>query len=159
MKGNLEVIRTLNGLLKSEQSAMAQYRIHAQMLRNAGYKALKHALHGFFYEENHHSKELLNRILFLGGMPAPEDLVAEPPKFGTEVASIFAADLERELRAVADYNRAVEVAESVKDNGTAKLLRHILAEEEAHAFWLETQLALIKEIGRSAYLSTKLEED
>ena len=153
-----EVIAELHRLIKSEISAMAQYRLHAQILRNQGFQALKHKLHHIWYDENHHSKELMNRLLFLGEQPQPEDLVADPPEVGEDAHAMFLLNLAKEKQAIEDYNAATEKAMDAGDNGTAKLLRHILKEEEGHAYWLEKQIAIIVRIGEANYLATKLEE-
>ena len=156
MTGDATVLAALQRLLKSEFTSMAQYRAHAQVFKNQGYKPLKHKLHGFFHEEDHHSKQLINRFLFLGGEQNATDFVPDAPKLATDVVAIFAADLERELQVVKDYNAGVKTAEYASDQGTAKLLRNILAEEEKHVLYLEEQLSLIRDIGKADYLSTKV---
>jgi bacterioferritin len=158
MKGDAKVIDALKALVQSEFTAMASYRAHAQILRNAGYKNLKHRLHGYFYEENTHSKELLNRLLLIGGTPDASNFVADVPRIVTDVVAIFTADLALENKAIEDYNGAVEVAEAASDNVTAKLLRHILKEENDHAEWLGKQLAIISDIGRQNYLANNVVE-
>jgi bacterioferritin len=153
-----KVIAVLKKLVKSEVSAMAQYRLHAQFFRNLGYFNLKHALHELFYCENGHSKELMNHILFLGGTVDPADLVADLPKMGSDVSTILAADFDQEKQAVADYNAAIKVVQTEGDAGTEKLLFHILHEEEKHQFWAQRQVAQIAELGKSNYLTTQMKE-
>lgn len=158
MKGDAAVIAKLKELLQSEFTAMAQYRVDAQVLRNQGFKNLKHYLHGLFYEENTHSKELLNRMLLIGGVPDPSNFVADPPVVAVDVVDIYQKNLALENDAVSRYNRAVRVAEDADDNVTAKLLRHILKEETAHAEWLEAQLSIIRKVTKENYLVDNVRE-
>jgi bacterioferritin len=157
MKGNADVLSTLRVLLKSEQTAMAQYRVDAQMLRNAGYISLKHKLHGYFYEENDHSKKLLNRLLLLGGTPDASNLVAEAPQVSDDVQAILNNNLALEYKAIEDYNAAIKQSTAAGDDVTSKILRHILCEENGHAAWLEKQLAYIKKLGIENYLVEQMD--
>ena len=153
-----KVIAALKKLLKAEFTAIAQYRLHAQFFRNAGYFNLKHALHELYGDESDHSKQLMNRILFLGGTVDPADVVADVPKMGSDVSTIIAADLDFEKQTVADYNAAIDVATADKDNGSVELLTDILEEEEKHLFWAQRQVSQIAELGKQNYLTTQTKE-
>jgi bacterioferritin len=153
MQGNEKVLASLKTLVQTEFTAMAQYRASAQILRNAGYKGLKHKLHGFFYDENDHSKMLLNRLMILGGESSPKDYVADEPKVVTDVVAIFSALLALEVQSIADYNDAIALASDVKDANTEDILEEILCEEEKHAAWFDKQLRIISDIGRPNYLA------
>lgn len=157
MKGNADVLSTLRVLLKSEQTAMAQYRVDAQVLRNAGYLGLKHKLHGYFYEENDHAKKLLNRLLLLGGAVASSDMVAEAPQVSDDVQAILTNNLALESKAIEDYNAAIKQSTAAGDDVTSKILRHILCEENNHAAWLEKQLGYIKKLGIENYLVEQMD--
>ncbi len=153
MRGNENVLATLKTLAQTEFTAMAQYRASAQILRNAGYKGLKHKLHGFFYDENDHSKMLLNRLMILGGSAEPKNFVADEPAVVTDVVDIFSALLALEVKSISDYNNAIAQASDAKDAKTEYLLEEILCEEEQHAAWFEKQLRIISDIGRPNYLA------
>jgi len=158
MKGDAAVIAKLKELLQSEFTAMAQYRVDAQILRNEGFKNLKHYLHGLFYEENTHSKELLNRLLLIGGVPEPSNFVANAPSISIDVVDIYQKNLALENDSISRYNKAVRIAEDADDNVTAKLLRHILKEENGHAEWLEAQLSIIRRATKENYLADNVRE-
>ncbi len=149
------VIDQINAVLPLVSKAMAQDKVHAQTYRFAGYICLKHKLHGYFYDEHHHSKMLLNRLLFLGG--SIDGVVLEGmPDTSSDVTSMMAADVMLATELVGALNAAVKVAEANDDNGTAVIFLKILKCEEKHCEWLEKQQRLISVLGKQTYLSEKL---
>jgi len=156
MKGKPEVIEQLQNMLKEELGALNQYMMHAEMQNNWGYKRLYAATKKQAIGEMKHAEELLERILFLEGMPNLADL----PKLniGKDVKQQLANDLALEKGAVADYNAAVAIARKAGDNVSADLLNELLHDEEEHVDHLETQLSLIDQLGLENYLAQQMKE-
>jgi bacterioferritin len=154
MKGKPEVIEILQKMLKEELGALNQYMMHAEMQNNWGYKRLYAETKKQSIGEMKHAEELLERILFLEGMPNLADL----PKLniGKDVKQQLANDLALEKSAVADYNVAVAAARKAGDNVSADLLDKLLHDEEEHVDHLETQLSLIDQLGLENYLAQQL---
>jgi bacterioferritin len=155
MKGNQKVISTLNDLLADELTAINQYMVHSEMCANWGYeklheKAEKRAIH-----EMKHAEELIERILFLDGMPNVSTL--KSIHIGKSVDNQFKNDLEAEEDAVRAYNEGIRLAREEDDNGTRDLLESILKDEEEHLDWLEAQLFQIEQMGLSIYLVEQLD--
>jgi len=155
MKGKSEVLDVLQKMLKEELGAINQYMVHAEMCENWGYKRLSEQVKKQALGEMKHAEELIERILFLEGMPN----VSELPKLtiGKEVKQQLENDLALELSAVADYNQAIAVARKAGDDGSAELLKKLLLDEEGHVDFLETQLGIIKDIGLENYLIEQME--
>lgn len=154
MKGNAKVIEALNEVLTAELTAINQYFIHAKMCENWGYERLyEHTRHEAI-EEMKHADDLIERILFLEGLPNMQRLAKL--KVGESVPEQFKVDHALELDAVARLNKAIELAVEVHDNGTRELLEEILTSEEAHIDWLEAQMELIKQVGEQSYLSEQI---
>ena len=155
MKGNDNVIATLNKALHEELTALSQYFVHAEMCESWKYGKRAKATKKLSIVEMKHAEKLIERILFLEGTP---DL-AYPAKLkiGKTVKEQLENDLEAELGAVNSYNDAVKTARTEGDNGSADLFTAILKDEEGHADELEAQLSQIKEIGYERYLSTQVE--
>jgi len=156
MKGKPEVIEILSKMLKEELGALNQYMLHAEMQNNWGYKRLYAATKKQAIGEMKHAEELIERILFLEGMPN----LAELPKLniGKDVKQQLTNDLALEKGAVAEYNAAVAAARKAGDNGSADLLDKLLHDEEEHVDQLETQLSLIDQLGLENYLAQQLKE-
>lgn len=156
MKGKLEVLEVLQKMLKEELGAISQYMLHAEMCENWGYKRLASHTKKSSVDEMKHAEKLIERILYLEGMP----VLSELPKLtiGKDVKQQLENDLALELSAVAAYNEAVATARKAGDNGSADLLQGILEDEEGHVDFLETQLGLLKELGLENYLSQQLSE-
>ncbi len=156
MKGKPEVIEILSKMLKEELGALNQYMLHAEMQNNWGYKRLYALTKKQAIGEMKHAEELIERILFLEGMPNLADL----PKLtiGKDVKQQLANDLALEKGAVSDYNAAVAAARKAGDNGSADLLDELLHDEEEHADHLETQLELIEQLGLENYLAQQMKE-
>jgi bacterioferritin len=155
VKGNPQVIEQLNAALKSELTAICQYILHSEMCHNWGY----HALGGFVkkqaIDEMKHAEGLVERILFLDGVPHLD--VLPTPQIGPNVKAQLENDLAAELAAVAMYNSAVKLCAGAGDNGTRELFESMVKDEEQHADWLETQLQMITDIGIENYLSQQLQ--
>lgn len=154
MKGKPEVIEILSKMLKEELGALNQYMLHAEMQNSWGYKRLYAETKKQAIGEMKHAESLIERILFLEGMPN----LAELPKLtiGKDVKQQLSNDLALEKGAVADYNAAVAAARKLGDNVSADLLNKLLHDEEEHVDHLETQLSLIDQLGLENYLAQQL---
>jgi bacterioferritin len=154
MRGNEQVIAVLNQALKEELTAINQYFIHAEMCENWGYGKLGDYIKKQSIDEMKHAEALVERILFLDGIPRMADPMQL--KIGQSVKAQIENDLALEVSAVAMYNEAIRKAAELGDNGSRELLTKLLKDEEDHADWLETQLSQIKEIGLDNYLAQKI---
>ncbi len=154
MKGNAEVIKSLNEALTEELAAISQYFLHAEMCENWGYKKLAALNKKQSIDEMKHAEELIERILFLDGIP----IMTNPQKLniGKAVPEMLKNDLKLELSAVAMYNRFVDLATKKNDQGTVELLKKLLQDEEGHVDALEEQLDQIKDMGIQTYLGFQL---
>ena len=154
MKGDAKVIGFLNKALTNELTAINQYFLHSRMYRNWGYKELAEHEHHESIDEMKHANRLIERILFLEGLPNLQKLdkllIGESPK------EAIGCDLKLELAAVPDLKTAIVHCEKVSDFVSRELFEDILKSEEEHIDWLETQLDLIKKLGEVPYLQTKL---
>lgn len=156
MKGTPEVLKVLQGALTEELGAAHEYILHAEMCENWGYKELAGLTRKRAIEEMRHAEQLIERILYLEGMPDVQTM----PKItaGADVEKQLSAALESEQVAISTYNRGIATCRKNADDGSADLLRSNLADEERHADFLETQLGLIKELGLANYLAQKMKE-
>lgn len=154
MIGDSKVIEHLNKALYNELIAINQYFLHAKMLKNWGFKELAEHEHHESIDEMKHADKLIERILFLDGLPNLQSLgklfIGETPK------EIFECDLKLELRAIPDLKIAIAHSESVADYVSRDLFAEILGSEEEHVDWLETQLGLIARLGEQSYLQAQL---
>ena len=157
MKGKPEVLSALAEMLREEMAALNQYMLHAEMCDNWGYKRLGGQTKKQAIGEMKHTEKLIERILFLEGMPQMDSMA--PLKIGKSVKEQLQNDLELERGAVKEYNKAIETCRKAGDNATADFLKEILKDEEDHVDFLETQLGLIEQIGLQNYLSQQLEEE
>ena len=155
MKGNPKVIEYLNEVLKAELTAISQYFLHAEMMENWGYDALSKRTKKEAIDEMKHAEMLMERILFLDGMPRMHELF--PFRIGENVKSQIENDLALELEAVVRLNKAIAEAAAAGDNGSREMFESILADEEEHVDFLEAQLHLIAEIGLEKYLAQQIE--
>jgi bacterioferritin len=154
MKGNERVIATLNNLLSDELTAVNQYMVHAGMDQNWGYEKLHDAVEKRAITEMKHAEKLIDRLLFLDGVPIVSSL--KKINIGANVEAQLANDLEAEVDAVKGYNAGIKTAAEAGDNGTRDLLEGILADEEEHLDWLEAQHDQIAQMGISDYLGEQL---
>ncbi len=154
MKGDADVIELLNEVLTSELTAINQYFIHSKMCKDWGYSKLAEKKWSESIEEMKHADKVIERILFLEGTPNMQRLF--PVKVGEDAVEQHRLDLEVELKAVERLKRGIALCLEKGDNGTRELLEHILVEEEEGIDWLETQLHLVEELGKSAYLAEKM---
>ena len=151
------VIDHLNKILKNELTAINQYFLHARMLKDWGLKKLGEYEYHESIDEMKHADSLIERILFLEGLPNLQDLGRL--RIGQNVKEILEADLEMEMQAIPDLRDAVAHAESVRDYVSRELFENILESEEEHVDWLETQLGLIEKIGLENYIQSQTFED
>jgi len=156
MRGSEKVIKELNDALSSELTAIVQYMVQSEMCANWGYNRLAGATKKRAIEEMTHAEHLIERIIFLDGMPAVS--VPLKPQPGTGVKSQFEIDLKDELDAIKEYNKANRICRDEGDNGTRELFEKLLHDEEAHADYLETQLATIEQIGIANYLAEQMKD-
>jgi bacterioferritin len=154
MQGDADIIALLNEVLTSELTAINQYFVHAKMLKNQGYGRLAKKKRDESIEEMNHADAVIERILFLDGVPNMQRLF--PVRVGEEPVEMHKLDLEVEREAHARLNRGIPLAVAKGDNGTRALLESILKSEEESIDWLETHLALIEDIGRERYLSEQM---
>jgi bacterioferritin len=150
MKGNDQVIATLNALLADELSAINQYMVHAEMCDNWGYGELAESVEKRAITEMRHAEKLIARILFFDAKPIVSQL--NPIHVGADVKAQFKNDLDAELGAVKAYNEGIRLAAEAGDNGTRDLLEEILEDEEEHVDWLEAQQSQIEHMGIGSYL-------
>jgi len=157
MRGDAKVMALLNEALKEELSAINQYIVHAEMNENWGYYRLGKHIKKHAVDEMKHAEKLIERILFLEGMP----IVSEPPavRIGSSVKAQLENDLASELVAVAGYNARIKAAVEAGDNGSRELLEKLLADEEGHVDWLESQLYMLQEIGLDKYLAEQMKDE
>ena len=156
MKGNDEVIEILNEVLTAELTGINQYFIHAMMCANWRYNRLANHSREESIEEMKHAQEVIERILYLDGVPNMQRYMKI--NVGQNVPEQHQFDLALEKDAVNRLNQGVELCRTKGDNGTRLLLEKILAEEEEHIDWLEAQLQQIQEIGLAHYLAQHIEE-
>jgi bacterioferritin len=154
MKGNDKIITALNQLLADELTAISQYMVHSEMCDNWGYEKLHKAIEKQAVDEMHHAESLIQRIIFLEGIPVVAKL--NPIKIGPAVPDMVGYDEDAELGAVKAYNAAIRLAHEVDDQGTVELLTKILRDEEAHLDWNEAQKDQIGQMGIQNYLAVQV---
>ncbi|HEX2920027.1 MAG TPA: bacterioferritin [Bacteroidales bacterium] len=154
MKGNDRIIEHLNVLLKDELTAINQYFVHAEMCENWGYDKLHGYVQKRSVEEMKHAEKLIERILFLEGIPIVNDL--GNVNIGSIVEDQLRKDLASETRCVQLYNEGIKLTTELSDNGTKELLDSIIVDEEKHVDWLEAQLSQIEQMGVQNYLSGQI---
>ncbi|HEX6592237.1 MAG TPA: bacterioferritin [Moraxellaceae bacterium] len=154
MKGDAQVIAYLNKVLVNELTAINQYFLHARMFKNWGLKKLDEHEYHESIDEMKHADRLIERILFLEGLPNLQDL--NKIYIGENTEEMLRCDLKLELQAHPDLKAAIAHCEQVGDYGSRELFEDILASEEEHIDWLETQLELIQRVGLQNYQQSML---
>ena len=154
MKGDADVIEVLNDVLTAELTAINQYFIHAEMCENWGYERLAKHSRKESIEEMKHAEALIERILYLDGVPNMQRYMKI--NVGQNVPEQHQFDLGVEKDAVSRLNRGLEVCRTKGDNGSRMLLERILGDEEGHIDWLEAQLQQIRDIGLENYLAQQI---
>ena len=156
MKGSVKVLEELNKALREELTAINQYFLHAEMCENWGYEQLSEYIKKQSIGEMKHAEALMERILFLDGSPTMKPLELT---VGKNVQEMIQSDLDLELGAVKQYNSAIQVAVTEKDNGSRDLFVTLLKDEEDHVDWLEAQIHQIEELGYERYLTMQIADE
>ena len=154
MQGNTEILEALNGVLTAELTAINQYFIHHRMCANWGYEKLSAKKREESIEEMQHADKVIDRILFLDGIPNMQRLGSVG--IGEDPVEQHRLDLELELEAMANLNRGIALAREAGDNGSRELLEAILTNEEESVDWLEAQLYLVEKLGAENYLAEQI---
>ncbi len=154
MKGHKEVIEVLNEVLAGELVAINQYFLHAKMCENWGFVTLAAKIRAESIDEMRHADQLATRILFLEGFPNLQRL--DKLHIGESVPEQLKSDLELEHHALKRLRDGILVCRDKSDRTSEDLLATILAAEEAHVDWIETQLGLIAKLGEKHYLAQQL---
>jgi len=154
MRGDPDVVRHLNAVLTNELTAVNQYFLHARMFRHWGLTRLADHEYHESIDEMKHADKLVERILFLEGVPNLQKLGRV--RVGQTIPEQLGLDLDLEREAVARLNKGIALCVAEGDNTSRDLLEDILESEEEHLDWLETQLALIKQLGEKPYLAEQL---
>ena len=157
MKGDPKVVDYLNQALKLELAAVNQYFLHARMFRDWGFGKLADVEYEESIDEMKHADQLIERILFLEGLPNVQDLAKI--YIGETVKECLECDLKIEHRAHPLYVEAIAYCEESKDFVTRALFTDILKSEEEHVDFLETQLGLIEKIGEERYMQSQMKSE
>lgn len=155
MQGNPVIIRHLNIALKNELTAINQYFLHARMFDNWGLRRLGAHSRAESIDEMKHADKLIERILFLDGLPNLQDL--GKLLIGENVKEALQCDLKLEMQAHPDLRNAIADCEKAGDYVSREIFERILESEEEHIDWLETQLGLIERIGLENYSQSQLQ--
>jgi bacterioferritin len=154
MKGDKKVIEILNDVLTAELTAINQYFVHGEMCENWGYYGLQREIRQHSIGEMKHAEEVIERILFLEGIPNMQRL--GKINIGESVHEQLKLDLALEMDAVGRLNAGIEECRKLDDNNSRHLLEEILEDEEEHIDWIESQLTLIEQVGLQNYLSEQI---
>jgi bacterioferritin len=154
MKGDPKVIEYLNLVLRNELTAINQYFLHSRIFKDWGLKALGDYEFHESVDEMKHADVLIERILFLEGLPNMQDM--RKLRIGEHTQEMLECDLALEMDAIPDLREAIEYCEKVKDFVSRDLFDKILDSEEEHVDWLETQLDLIERVGIENYQQSQI---
>lgn len=154
MKGDTNVIKMLNAVLSGELTAINQYFLHARMCADWGYVRIAEKVRKESIDEMKHAQDLIDRILFLEGIPNVQRLGTI--NIGETVPEQLQSDLALEYEAIPRLREGINLCIQTNDHATRELLEHILVDEEAHADWIETQLEQIKQLGVENYLAIQV---
>ncbi|MDJ0461341.1 bacterioferritin [Streptomyces sp. H27-C3] len=156
MQGDPEVIEFLNEQLTAELTAINQYFLHAKMQENFGWSKLAAYTRSESIDEMKHAELLTDRILFLDGLPNYQRLFHV--RVGQTVTEMFQADRQVEAEAIDRLRRGAEVMRGKGDITSAKIFEDILADEEHHIDYLDTQLELVAKLGEALYIAQLIEQ-
>jgi bacterioferritin len=156
MQGDDEVLEFLNEQLSAELTAINQYFLHAKIQENSGWVRLAAHTRAESIDEMRHAEVLTDRILFLGGLPNFQRLLTL--RIGQTATQMLQADMAVEMEAVTRLRRGIEHMRSVSDVTSANIFESILADEESHIDYLETQLGLVEQLGEPLYLAQLIEQ-
>jgi len=154
MKGDAKVIGFLNAVLRNELVAINQYFLHSRMYKDMGLMELADHEYAESLDEMKHADQLIERILFLEGLPNMQDIGRL--RIGEATREMIECDLALEMDALPELRDAIAYCEECRDFVSRDLFESILASEEEHVDWLETQLALIDKMGIENYLQAKM---
>ena len=156
MRGDAKVIEFLNAQLTAELTAINQYFLHAKIQENWGYVKLASHTRAESIDEMRHAEALTERILFLEGLPNYQRL--SPLKIGQTLQEQFESDMSIEVDAVGRLRNGIQHMRGVADVTSASLFESILADEEHHIDYLETQLELLTKLGEQLYAAQLIEQ-
>ena len=154
MKGNPDVIKVLNEVLRKELTGVNQYFIHAKMCKNWGYAVLGEHAWDESIDEMKHADKIVERILFLEGTPNVQ--AYDKIQVGSNVRQQLENDLGLEQAALTVLRPGIKTCFDAHDDATRELLEHIIVDEEHHVDWIETQFHQIKEVGYENYLAQQI---
>jgi bacterioferritin len=154
MKVDARIIDLLNDVLTGELTAISQYFLHAKMCLNWGYDYLGKKIYQESIDEMKHADKLVERILFLEGLPNLQKL--GKLAIGQSVVEILKNDLAFESQTVPRLNAGIKVCRDLGDNGSEELLTRILVDSENHVDWLESQVELVKQVGEQNFLAQQI---
>lgn len=151
---NKKIVTLLNDVLTAELTAINQYFLHAKMCQNWGYGLLAQKIRLESIDEMKHAEELIDRVLFLGGVPNVQRL--SKVTIGETVREQFELDLTTEYAAQKRLNKGITLCREEEDSSSRALLEGILLGEDEHVDWLEAQLDLMEQVGEQAYLAQQI---
>ncbi|MEX5707984.1 bacterioferritin [Parafrankia soli] len=157
MRGDEQIVESLNAVLTNELTAINQYFLHSRMQRNWGYRYISEHYYHESIDEMKHADKIIHRVLYLGGLPNLQRL--HTLRIGETVPEQLGLDRTHETNAVDTLREAIVLSRTKNDIGSAVLLEEILTSEEEHIDWLDSQLELISQLGATEYLSQQIRED